>query len=227
MRHLRAAPSSALSLMRRRPEAEKQLALADRVVLNKADLVAPPLLDEVRAAVRACNATAALLVAQQADVPLEQLLDLRAFTSARWEAVLCEPQLGALHGAGVSCVCLRGGAVALPALQGWLQRLVNARHEDLFRLKGVLAVVGEQAEYRFVMHGIHAQMQGQFDRPWRQDEERGSTLVLIGHRLDQSELQQAFDACLAPEPGAGCVECAEPVEGGDDEAKATNGLRRR
>ena len=40
MRHLRPA-SSALALLRRRPEAEKQLALADRVVLNKADLATP------------------------------------------------------------------------------------------------------------------------------------------------------------------------------------------
>ena len=136
MRHLRPA-SSALALLRRRPEAEKQLALADRVVLNKVDLATAAERDEVRAAVSAINATARLLEAERAEVPLEQLLDLRAFSSARWEAALLRPaMLTALHGSNaVSCICLQGAAVVLPLLQAWLQRLVDARHEDLFRVK--------------------------------------------------------------------------------------------
>ena len=42
-------------------------------------------------------------------VPLEQLLDLKAFSSARWEAALLQPALlTALHGNNtVSCVCLQ------------------------------------------------------------------------------------------------------------------------
>ena len=67
MRHLRPA-SSALALLRRRPEAEKQLALADRVVLNKVDLATAAERDEVRAAVSAINATARLLEAERAQV---------------------------------------------------------------------------------------------------------------------------------------------------------------
>lgn len=230
MRHLRPA-SSALAFVRRRPEAEKQLALADRVVLNKADLATSAELDEVRAAVRAINATAGLLVAERAEVPLEQLLDLKAFSSARWEAALQQPNLTAMHGASVSCICLQGAAVVLPALQGWLQRLVDARHEDLFRVKGVLAVHGY--EHRFVMHGVHAQLQGQFDRPWREGEERTSTLVLIGNRLDQLEMQRAFDGCL--DAAGGCEDCDEPAHdagvlsqlSGEAPVASDGGLRRR
>ena len=222
MRHLRPT-SSAMALVRRRPEAEKQLALADRVVLNKVDLVTPEALEEVRAAVRATNATAELIDSQNAEVPLERLLDLNAFTSARWEMVLQQPE-AALHGASVSCVCLSGATVVLPALQEWLQRLVNARHQDLFRIKGVLAVQGYG--HRFVLHGIHAQLQGQFDRAWRADEERSSTLVFIGHRLIQHELQKAFDACVAAGESA-CAEC-EPGEGDSPHvAGHSDGVRRR
>ena len=69
-------------------------------------------------------------------MPLEQLLDLKAFSSARWEAALLQPALlTALHGNNtVSCVCLQGAAVVLPLLQGWLQRLVDARHEVRLRV---------------------------------------------------------------------------------------------
>ena len=98
---------------------------------------------KVRDAVRDINATASLLEAERAEVPLEQLidlgranpnpnpnpnpspnpspspnpnqvpleqlLDLKAFSSARWEAALLQPALlTALHGNHtVSCVCLQ------------------------------------------------------------------------------------------------------------------------
>ena len=135
--------------------------------------------------------------------------------------------------------------MVLPLLQGWLQRLVDARHEelfrvknpnrnpnrerdpspnpspnpsqDLFRVKGVLAVHGY--EHRFVMHGVHAQLQGLFDRAWREGEERASTLVLIGNRLDQLELQRAFDACLHAAAG-GCEDCGDCDEPAHDAASA-------
>ena len=105
----------------------------------------------------------------------------------------------------------------LGLLQAWMQKLVNARQEDLFRVKGVIAVHGYR--HRFVLHGIHAQLQGQFDREWRDGEARCSSLVLIGHRLDQRELQRGFDACcVAPklDPVAVCGECDEEPTPDDD-----------
>jgi hypothetical protein len=78
----------------------------------------------------------------------------------------------------------------------------------------VLAVHGY--EHRFVMHGVHAQLQGQFDRAWREGEERASTLVLIGNRLDQLELQRAFDACLYAAAG-GCEDCEDSCADCEDE----------
>ena len=86
-----------------------------------------------------------------------------------------------------------------------------------------------QRAMKELLHGIHAQLQGQFDRAWRPDEEPRSTLIFIGHRLSQLELQQAFDACVAGAEG-GCAEC-EPGENPDAEpegvAAPPDGVRRR
>ena len=150
------------------------------------------------AAVRRVNASAGVLHADYADVPLSELLDLRAFSSARWlshAAADAEERYAhdAAHAASVTCVSLTLDApIALPRLQAWLQRLMEKRHEDVYRIKGVLAIAG--APERFVLHGVHADVHGAFERPWGPGEVRSSSLVVIGHRLDRDELTAAFRA---------------------------------
>ena len=70
LRHLQ--PSGPFGFARRRAEAEKQIGVADRVILNKMDLVSGEELSAVRAAVRLINTTAALIPARNADVPLSK-----------------------------------------------------------------------------------------------------------------------------------------------------------
>ena len=41
-------------------------------------------------------------------------------------------------------------------LQAWMQGLVARQQDDLYRLKGLLAIAGEAR--RFVLHGVHAQV---------------------------------------------------------------------
>ena len=60
-------------------ECPQQIAFADRIVLNKTDLVLPEELDRLEKRVRAMNAQARLFRAQNANVPLAELLEIRAF----------------------------------------------------------------------------------------------------------------------------------------------------
>lgn len=227
MRHLR--PSGPMAFTRRRPEAEKQLALSDRVLLNKADLASEDELAAVGDAVRSVNASAALLPATRAHVPLDQILGLHAFSSARWEAALsAAPALSEEHAAAVGCVCMQSEEpLTLPALQAWLQPLLAARHDDVYRVKGVLSIAGDGR--RFVLHGVHAQVTGQFERAWRAGEARVSTLVVIGHRLNEQQLRAGFARAVqrrgegagtegAGGEGAGIEGSQREGEGGGDAA---------
>jgi G3E family GTPase len=126
LRHLR--PTAPFAFARRRPEVEKQIAMSDRVVLNKADLAGEAELRAVEAAVEAVNRSATLMRASHADVPLGVLLDNEAYSNAQWLArkqQLLDPAAGeaaATHGAAVSCVCVGcTNDVVLPRLQAWLQ----------------------------------------------------------------------------------------------------------
>ena len=117
------------------------------------------------------------------------------------------------HGATrVAPVCLQVDApLRLSARQGWLQERIGARERDLYRMKGLLHVAGD--ERRFVLHGTHAQVQGHFDRVWPEGARR-SVLVVIGIGLSHSELQTGLLRCCA---GAGAEGGCTPCDVEDDD----------
>ncbi|WP_347249976.1 GTP-binding protein, partial [Zoogloea sp.] len=65
------------------------------------------------------------------------------------------------------------------------------RHgNDLLRYKGQLAIRGEAR--RLILQGVHRITGLDYGRPWRSDEARATTLVLIGRQLDAAALATAF-----------------------------------
>ncbi|MDE3084930.1 MAG: GTP-binding protein, partial [Verrucomicrobiota bacterium] len=61
------------------PEAKKQIAFADVLILNKTDLVPPAELDKLEVRIRRMNAAANIHRTQNADVPLAAVLDVGVF----------------------------------------------------------------------------------------------------------------------------------------------------
>ena len=79
-------------------------------------------------------------------------------------------------------------------LNAWLRRVLSEQGPDIFRMKGVLSIRGEQR--RFVFQGVHMLFDGRADRPWNGDA-RHNSLIFIGRRLDRDALVRGFLACLA------------------------------
>jgi G3E family GTPase len=71
-------------------EAQKQVAFADVIVLNKTDLVTPADLDALASRIRRINAVAKIHRAKNADVPLDRVLDVGGFNLSR--ATELDPQ---------------------------------------------------------------------------------------------------------------------------------------
>jgi len=67
----------------REDEAQKQVAFADVILLNKADLVAPAELDALEARLRGINAVAKLHRTQNCDLPLAHVLNIGGFNLSR------------------------------------------------------------------------------------------------------------------------------------------------
>ena len=179
-------------------EAEEQVAFADVILVNKTDLVGPDELAAVETRIRRINPYARLLRTSRCDVPLEEVLDRRAFDLAR--ILELEPDFLTdaehEHDEDVTSISLRSPSPVDPQrFMPWLQDLVRERGQDILRTKGILAFPDEAR--RYVVQGVHMLLEGDLQRAWRADETRDSRLVLIGRGLDRAALERGFASCIA------------------------------
>ena len=180
-------------------EVREQLAFADVLVLNKTDLVDETTRTAIERRVRAINPVARLLTSRNADVPMGELLGVEAFALER--ALSLDPGFLAEehdheHDDAIGSLALvEERPMDLDKLGGWLADLVAERGPDLFRMKGIIQLQGE--ERRYVFQSVHMLLDGDFDRPWKPAERRRTELVIIGRDLDGEALRAGFLACVA------------------------------
>jgi G3E family GTPase len=148
----------------RQPEALKQVAVADRIVLTKTDLLEGKA-DGLVERLAAINPSAAVLTASFGDVAAERLLDMRTGAAGErpdpqaWLGLADAPRQGhATHGdahdARISCFAvLREQPIRAVALTLLLEVLAEHCGADLLRLKGIVNVA-ESPDRPAVIHGI-------------------------------------------------------------------------
>ncbi|GIL48387.1 hypothetical protein Vafri_4646 [Volvox africanus] len=81
--------------------------------------------------------------------------------------------------------------------------LLESRAEDIYRMKGILAIAG--SEYRFVYQGVHQVFEGIPDRKWLPEEKRCCKMVFIGKYLERDDFEEAFRSCLVVSEPVGNV----------------------
>lgn len=95
----------------------------------------------------------------------------------------------------VTSVSLRGGEMDERRFFPWIQALTQEQGPNILRLKGIIAFAGDPD--RYVVQGVHMIIEGDHQRPWREDEPRESRLVFIGRNLDREALSAEFAAAAA------------------------------
>jgi G3E family GTPase len=178
-------------------EAIEQLAFADVILLNKTDLVTPTEIDELEQRIRSMNAMAKIYRTQDAQVEMDSILGVGAFDLSR--ALEIDPNfLGEdahEHDETVGSVAIaESGALNFERLNTWISELLRNQGPDIFRMKGILNIEGENN--RFVFQGVHMLFDGRADRPWKPTETRKNELIFIGRNLDETQLKAGFRACL-------------------------------
>ncbi|MFY9829739.1 MAG: GTP-binding protein [Rhodoplanes sp.] len=78
----------------------------------------------------------------------------------------------------------------------WIQKLVAEEGPKILRSKGILSFKDDPE--RFVFQGVHMILDGDHQRPWREDERRESRIVFIGRELPEEAIRQGFADCVAP-----------------------------
>ncbi|PLZ70434.1 CobW family GTP-binding protein, partial [Fischerella thermalis] len=152
-------------------EAQEQIAFADVILLNKTDLVTSDVLDELERRIRGMNAMAKIYRTRNSEVGMDALLGVKAFDLDR--ALEIDPEfLGEdahEHDETVYSVALVAeGALDGEKLNNWLGKLLQTQGPDIFRMKGILNIAGE--DDRFVFQGVHMIFEGKPDRRWKEGE---------------------------------------------------------
>jgi G3E family GTPase len=202
-------------------EVREQIGFADVILLNKEDLVSPEDFIETEKRIRKMNPMAKVYRTQDAAIDLDKVLNIGGFDLKR--ALELEPEFLKAeeehhhhdhehdehnhdheeehehhdhhHAEDVTSVGISTpGDLDEKKLSDWLGTLLRTKGQDIFRMKGVLAVKGRSM--RFVFQGVHMLMDGKPDREWG-SEPRHNTLIFIGRNLDRKELNEGFRACLA------------------------------
>lgn len=178
-------------------EAVEQIAFADRVLLNKIDLVSDEERKEVIRRIRLINANAEIIPTTMSQVDLDQVLGVGAFDLSRVLEMEPEFLLDTEHqhdlsitSVGIDCE----GKVSVQKINEWLGWLLGERGTDIFRMKGILNMWGD--DRRFVFQGVHMLFDGTPGKPWGDGEERRNRMVFIGRNLDRQDLERRFKACI-------------------------------
>ncbi len=175
----------------RGPESVKQVAVADRLVITKADLAVPAERSRLAAELARLNPTAPARPAVFGEVDPDWL-----FEGAEHDPRDFERENGLEHAHGEdhhdvrSCVLLLG-EVDWTAFGIWLTMLLQARGQDILRVKGFLNVGGTgPVLVNCVQHAVHPPVHLE---EWP-DADHRSRLVFIGRDLDVERLRASLAA---------------------------------
>ena len=183
-------------------ESVEQLAFADRIMLNKIDLVDEDGLAEVESRIKSINAFAPITRTQTKIIDPNELINIGSFDLERtleMDPEFLDTEAEHEHDDRVTSTSAQVRRRTEREQIGTMDREIAAREiEDFFRYKGVLAVKGMDEKY--VFQGVHMLFSGQFSEEiglWKEGEERECRFVFIGRDLDPDALQQGLMACQA------------------------------
>ena len=200
-------------------QAVDQIIAADRIVLNKIDLVDAAYVAHLEQRLGRINEGAELLRSSHARVDLAKILGIGGFAPAPLSVSdpqfldvddhVCDDRCDGdpehaqgqahahahSHDPSVDSVSL---VFAEPfdraRLDAWLHDLARDRGDDLFRLKGIVQVAGDPR--RHVLQGVHRIVEFRPAEGWGRDIP-SSKFVFIGRGLERAGLRSELVACLA------------------------------
>jgi G3E family GTPase len=194
----------------RQPEAVKQAAVADRLLLTKTDLAEPAERQAIEARLKALNPGAPVMPVAQGAVdpavlfnigfydPVAKSADVRrwlrdeAFVSGH-EHQHEHPDVNR-HDDRIRAFCIiRERPISWAALSAWLDALATMRGDDLLRLKAIVAV-SDRPDQPVVLHGVQHLFHPPVLLPEWPNEDHRTRIVFITRDLSKEAIEATLNA---------------------------------
>ncbi len=185
-------------------QAVDQIVSADRIIVNKVDLVDAETVERIKQRIRALNQRSEIDESSYAEVDLDAILGIRAFEvsqRAASEPSFLDNHYVHSHDPDIETYTVRiPGELDAESAQAAAAGVAADYGDDLLRWKGVLALAGNPC--RVALQGVHRMFEThELDR-WPSDH-RDSRIVFIGKSLRRADLAARFEACRAVAAGGG------------------------
>jgi G3E family GTPase len=205
------------------PEAVKQAALADRLLLTKSDIAPPGALAPLGLRLARLNPGAELSAVTRGSVEPEKLFGAaidaaRGAGVARWLNVERFPGGDAHHAhhdshdhrsaaSNISAFCIcRDRPVTASGLVMWLNLLAGLRGANLLRVKGLLNVEGQPV----VVHAVQTLLDEPVTLERWPDADRRSRLVFITRDMDRAGIEKTLAALEFTDAVGGAQSAFDP-----------------
>jgi len=177
----------------------KQIAFADKLILNKVSLVPQDALGDVTDRIRGINKIASIIPTDQCAVEMSEIFDLRAFDldlALKSDPNFLENEFHD-HLAHTQSIGIQvDGEFEIERLNIWLRWLLTDSDMTIYRMKGVICIGDEPEKYIFqcVQQLFSSRSEGQ----WSVGTPHTSSITIIGRDLKSEVIRERFTSCLMP-----------------------------
>jgi G3E family GTPase len=197
-------------------EAIRQISYADRIILNKTDLVGNHDMQSLKKSISDINPFAKMFECVRGHVDIAELLNIGAFDAKRFHSLYSETIPKAIFiqrdekgkiskekirvKIGAANVSSRKGSISsfsfvtsqpidINKFNEWISLILQTSGAKIYRMKGILHMQGY--EEIFVCHGVHMIFDGEkTNTKW--GAKKDSKLVFIGPDLNKDQLEEGF-----------------------------------
>eukprot|EP01097_Dermamoeba_algensis_P000074 TRINITY_DN1020_c0_g1_i1.p1 TRINITY_DN1020_c0_g1~~TRINITY_DN1020_c0_g1_i1.p1 ORF type:complete len:425 (+),score=63.49 TRINITY_DN1020_c0_g1_i1:66-1340(+) len=188
-------------------EVYEQILVADKIVVNKIDLVTQEIILQIEESLKSVNPSAELIKTTQSEVDLMSILDIQSFSLQKVlqkDKDFLELRPFRKHDPSIQSICFEGfGEVSdLNSFSNWLSSILKTYSHTIFRVKGCLFVQGQHQ--RYIVQAVHSLMNiSPYDvaeeKSLVQDQKQESKqkklnrLIFIGRNIPYEEIESTFN----------------------------------
>ncbi|MEM7575669.1 MAG: GTP-binding protein [Bacteroidota bacterium] len=185
-------------------EALRQIAMADVILLNKADTVNSSYLPKLTTQLQSINPYALIISGENGSFPITQVLQTKISDATSFEtrlaAIVQQQNLanysttatsGSRHKVNTFTLTFDAPFMLSEGFSIQLHRLVNLYREQVYRIKGILHV--HNYPNRVILQSVRTNCVVSDGSPWGPNESKTSRLVFIGRGLQKEDFEKAFE----------------------------------